>query len=115
MRRVLAAGERIPLLPGRKRLGARRGCARPKGDTTAHSWLPCYRDQDCSALIFAHRAKTALRPCSLNCSGVSFAARARPPFRPPFRPNATAWGAFRRLVFAGVFSGFPMLLLYVTA
>ena len=44
--------------------------------------------------LFAHLAKTAFLALSLRCSGVSFAARALPPFRPPRRPNATAAGFF---------------------
>ena len=38
----------------------------------------------CSFLHFSHLARTALRPCSLNSSLLSFFARARPPFLPSF-------------------------------
>jgi hypothetical protein len=41
---------------------------------------------------FFHLAAAALRAISRRCSGVSFLARATPPFLPPSRPSATAWG-----------------------
>jgi hypothetical protein len=43
-----------------------------------------------SFLKRAHRARTALRAMSLRCCGVSFVARAFPPFDPPIFPSATA-------------------------
>src|SRR5712692_2283849 len=42
----------------------------------------------------AHRARTALRPSSLLCSGVSLENRTFPPLRPPSLPSATAFGFF---------------------
>src|SRR4029453_17782088 len=49
--------------------------------------------------FFAHRARAAFRALSRRCSGVSAAARARPPFVPPAfppsRPSATAAGFLR--------------------
>jgi len=42
----------------------------------------------------AHRARTALRPSSLLCSGVSLENRTFPPLRPPSLPSATACGFF---------------------
>ena len=41
---------------------------------------------------FFHLASAALRAISRRCSGVSFLARALPPFCPPSLPSATAWG-----------------------
>lgn len=38
------------------------------------------------------RAAAAFRAISLRCSGVSFSARALPPFLPPSRPSSTAAG-----------------------
>lgn len=47
-----------------------------------------------SALTFSHRAVTAFRPCSLNSSLLSFAARARPPLEAPSFESACAWMFF---------------------
>jgi hypothetical protein len=46
----------------------------------------------------AHRAAAAFRALAARSSGVSFFARAFPPFNPPSRPSATAAAFF--VVFA---------------
>ncbi len=45
-------------------------------------------------VCLSQRATAALRAISRRCSGLSFAARANPPFLAPRRPSATACGFF---------------------
>ena len=52
----------------------------------------CEKIHNHFSIFFPHLAFAAFFAAALRCFGVSFSARALPPFNPPSRPSATAAG-----------------------